>query len=83
MPTLYVENVPHDLYDALRKRAQESRSSISSEVLSLLRINVPTAKEMARRQQLMKRILRIQRPRKGAADVFPSAEETQREDRLR
>ena len=49
----------------------------------LLRSNIPNAKEMARRQDLMKRILRIQRRRKGAAGVLPSAEEMQGEDRLR
>ena len=34
MPTLYVENVPEDLYGALRKRARSNRTSISVEVLS-------------------------------------------------
>jgi hypothetical protein len=30
MPTLYVENVPADLYAALRKRAKQNRTSIAS-----------------------------------------------------
>ena len=83
MPTLYVENVPDDLYAALRKRARANRSSISAEVLSLLRSNVPTPKEIARRQEVFQRILRIQRRRTGSAGSFPSAEEMQREDRER
>jgi plasmid stability protein len=83
MPTLYVENVPADIYDALRKRARESRSSISAEVLSLLKNNVPTAKEVTRRQEVLKRIMRIQRRRPSSAGPFPSTEEMQREDRVR
>ncbi len=59
MPTLYVENVPEDLYEALRARARERRTSISAEVLSLLEKDVPTAKELARRQEFMARILEI------------------------
>jgi plasmid stability protein len=46
MPVLYVENVPNDLYQALRKRARENRKSIAAEVISLLERNVPTAKEL-------------------------------------
>jgi plasmid stability protein len=83
MPTLYVENVPADLYAALRKRATERRTSMSAEVLDLLRRSVPTPKEIARRRALMNRMLRISsrdRPRRG---TFPSAEEMLREDRSR
>ena len=83
MPSLYIENIPDDLYEALRKRARESRSSIAAEVLALLRSHVPTAKEIARRRDLLKRISRIQRRRGGSAGSFPSSEEMQREDRLR
>jgi len=83
MPTLYVENVPEDVYEALRERARENRSSISAEVLALLRSNVPTREEMARRQTLLKRALRIRSRRPGSSGPFPTAEELQREDRLR
>ena len=83
MATLYVENVPDDVYEALRKRARENRSSIAAEVLSLLRSNVPTAKELARRQLLLKRALRLRSQKPGGTGPFASAEESQREDRLR
>jgi len=83
MPTLYVENVPDDVYEALRQRARENRSSIAAEVLSLLRTNVPTAEELARRQLLLKRALRMQSQKPEAPGPFASAEESQREDRLR
>lgn len=82
MPTLYVENVPEDLYQALRARAKANRASIAAEVLSLLRENVPTAGELARRKKIVKRILHIrsQGPKSGR---FPTAEEMIREDRSR
>ena len=83
MPTLYVENVPEDLYQALREQARANQSSIAAEVISLLRSNVPTSKEVARRQEVLKRILGIQRRRTGSERGFPSAEQMQREDRLR
>jgi plasmid stability protein len=82
MATLYVENVPDDLYDALRKRAKENRRSIASEVLSMLEDNVPTKKELARRRSIFERIERLnsgRRPNKA----FPSTEEMIREDRNR
>jgi plasmid stability protein len=37
MPTLYVRNVPFDLYEALRKRAKQNGRSIAAEVIALLR----------------------------------------------
>lgn len=48
MPTLYVENVPEDLYQALRERARSHRKSIAAEILSLLEENVPTASRRCR-----------------------------------
>ena len=83
MPTLYVENVPDDLYEALRARAQEHRKSITAEVLTLLAENVPTAAELTRRKQLLARSRKL-RSKKPAADrTFPTTEEMQREDRGR
>ena len=40
MATLYVENIPDDLYAALRKQAKLRRKSIAQEVISLLEANV-------------------------------------------
>ena len=85
MPTLYVEDVPTDLYDALRNRARANRSSITAEVLSLLRENVPTADELARRAELLQFARRQARrsPRAGSGHRFPSAEEILKQDRSR
>ena len=81
MPTLYVENVPEELYSALRARAAANGKSITAEVLSLLQQNVPTRRELARRQQVLKLAVRLhaQRPRSSS----PPSEELQREDRMR
>lgn len=46
MAILSVENVPDDLYEALRGRARQHRKSIAPEVLALLEENVPTAQEL-------------------------------------
>jgi plasmid stability protein len=73
MATLYVENVPDELYDALRRRAREHRKSISSEVLSLLEENVPTAAELARRKAVLKRALQIRSRRPVSSGPFPSS----------
>jgi plasmid stability protein len=81
MPTLYVENVPRDLYAALRKRAKKNRSSISAEVIALLKQWVPTEKEIARRHEWFLESRRIQAEASGLPG--PSAEEMLREDRER
>jgi plasmid stability protein len=83
MATLYVENVPDDLYKALRKRARENRSSISAEVIKLLQQFVPTEEELARRAEALRFALRAQSRRPLRRGPFPSAEEMIREDRER
>lgn len=83
MATLYVENVPEDIYKALRKRARAKRKSIAAEVISLLEQNVPTAAELKRRAAFYDRLADVRaRPPKGPGP-FPSAEEMIREDRER
>ena len=82
MPTLYVENVPEDLYEALRATARAQKKSISAEVLSLLSENVPTPSEIARRLELMKRASAL-RSQGTFIKNQPSSEDLQREDRDR
>ena len=83
MPTLYVENVPHELYEALRKRARERRKSIAAEVLELLEESVPTASELARRREFVERARKLRAKRPQSPGPFPTTEEMQREDRRR
>lgn len=82
MATLYVENVPEDLYESLRTRARSNRRSISAETLSLLEQLLPTATEVRRRAAFYQRIQRL-RSRKTTTIPGPSAEEVLREDRER
>ena len=83
MATLYVENIPDDLYEALRERARGRRRSIAAEVLELLEDHVPTARELKARQDLLHRILRMHSKRVNSEHSFPSTEEMLREDRER
>jgi plasmid stability protein len=83
MATLYVENVPDDLYKALRQRARESHRSIAAEVLALLGENVPTASELRARRELLRKLEQVRSKRAGARGSFPSAQEMQRRDRAR
>jgi len=83
MPTLYVENVPKDLYQALRARARKNRSSIAAEVIALLKDRVPTAADLKRRQRAFEELMRLQSNVPPGPGPFPSAEEMIREDRER
>jgi plasmid stability protein len=83
MATLYVENVPDDLYEAIRKRARDRRSSIAAEVISVLREKIPTAEELKARQKFLRLVKRMQSKKPLVDKQFPSTEEMLREDRLR
>jgi plasmid stability protein len=82
MATLYVENVPDELYEALRTRARERRRSIAAEVLMLLEENVPTEKELRARRNFLRKLEPLL-ARHKSAKRFPSTEEMLREDRGR
>ena len=83
MATLYVENVPDDLYQALRERARKNNSSIAAEVVGLLKDFVPTEKELRRRRQLFQELAKLRSRPSPSRGPFPSAEEMVREDRNR
>jgi hypothetical protein len=83
MPALYVEKIPDDLYQALRKRARENGTSIAVEVISLLDRNVPTAKELQQRREFYKRMAEFRARVPEGSGPFPTAEEMIREDRDR
>lgn len=83
MATLYVENVPDDLYEGLRNRAKRGRKSIAAEVIELLRENIPTKAELKMRKQLLDRALQMSHKKPLTPGPFPTAEEMIREDRER
>ena len=83
MPTLYVENVPEDLYNALRARAQQNRKSIAAEVITLLSENVVTEAELAQRRKAIERAGQIRNRKPPGKGPFSTAEEMLRDDRAR
>jgi plasmid stability protein len=82
MATLYVENVPDEIYKALRKRARANRKSIAAEVISLLE-HFDRAAELKRRQEFYDRLAELRARPPLTPGPFPSAEEMIREDRER
>ncbi len=83
MATLYVENVPDDLYEALRKRARERRKSIAAEVVSLLQENIPTPDELKARRLFVEQLRSIRDMSSPSRKKFPSSEAMLRKDRSR
>lgn len=83
MATLYVENVPEDVYKALRERARKNRTSMAVEVIQLLEQWVPTAAELKRRQRAFEELAKLSTKPPLTTGPFLSAEEMIREDRER
>ena len=83
MATLYVENVPDDLYEALRKRARSQRRSIAKEVICLLELNIPTESVLRSRRKVLAKLEKLRVAHSPAPGSFPTAEEMIREDRER
>lgn len=83
MATLYVENVPDDIYRALRKLAKNNRSSIAAEVIALLKRQVPTEAELKKRREIYGRLAELRARPPVSPGPFPPAEEMIREDRER
>ncbi|HSL83792.1 MAG TPA: hypothetical protein VLF66_13535 [Thermoanaerobaculia bacterium] len=76
MATLHVRNVPDPTYEALRERAAEHRTSISTEAVRLIERGLRT--DRLRVEELLTRI-EATRPR--ARPGAPSAAELIRRDR--
>jgi len=83
MATLYVENVPDELYEALRKRARLQKRSIAAEVITLLEQNVPTERELRERRAWIRRLQKLRDTPSPSPGPFPTTEEMLREDRER
>jgi plasmid stability protein len=76
MPTLHVRHVPEQTYEALRQRAAERRSSISSEAIRLIERALRT--DRVRVNELLDQ---IEASRVKARAGAPSAAELIRQDR--
>ena len=79
MATLHVENVPDELYEALRARAKRERRSIAGEVIRILEHAVPTEAELARRREAYRAIEEFRS--RVVVQPGPSTEEMIREMR--
>ena len=83
MPTLYVENVPRDLYEAVRKSAKNQRRSIAAEILALLERSFPTEKELKRRREFVRSLRKLDASIPPLSGDSPTSDEMIREDRSR
>jgi len=83
MPALYVQNVPDDLYKALKQRARERHTSMAAEIIEILSAMVPTEEAMERRWAAHRRLSELQKQPSPGPGPFPTAEEMIREDRQR
>lgn len=83
MSVLYVENVPEEIYAALKARARQHRKSISAEVITLLAENIPTEAELTKRRAFAARVGQLRSAPASGTGTYPTVEEMLREDRNR
>ena len=83
MATLYVENIPEELYESLRSHAREHRKSIAAEILTMLEERFPSQRELRKRRQIIRQLEKLRAKPPLTAGPFPSAEQMLREDRER
>ncbi len=82
MPTLYVRDVPSELYERLRHEAASARRSLSAETIVLLRRALTPGQPGLSLEQLVEGADRIREQHSLPADS-PGAAELIREDRER
>lgn len=80
MPSLHVRNIPEDLYERLRCRAQTQRRSLSAEVITLLTWAV---EEVERSPQATLAAIRSRRFFRPAEVGAPDSTSILRQDRER
>ena len=83
MATLYVENVPEELYDALKQRARGRRKSDFGGGAGIVIGAHPHRSGIGAPPELAAAGAQIQRSSSTVKLPFPSSEEMQREDRGR
>ena len=86
MATLYVREVPDELYTALRERAEEEGRSISAEAVSLLKRALGDVTEERRRREAHRAALKRMKEISDSITLpsgYPDSVELLREDRAR
>lgn len=81
MATLYVRDVPSEIYEQLRREAKSARRSLSAETIEVLRRSLSSRSGISL-EQLLQDADRI-RAKHALSDGSPSAAELIREDRDR
>lgn len=72
MPTLQIRDMPEDLYDNLKKSAENARRSMTQQAIVLLEMALPDKNidsEMERRKKVVKEISRGRKLSKKEADL--------------
>jgi len=80
MPILHVRNVPEDLYERLRQRAQAERRSLSAEVITLL---TRAVEETERSPEATLAAIRLRRSFRSGLAGAPESTTLLRQDRER
>jgi hypothetical protein len=83
MATLYVENIPDELYASLRSHARRRRKSIAGQILTMLEERFPSERELKRRRRIVRQLDKLREKPPLSAGPFPSTEQMLREDRER
>jgi hypothetical protein len=83
MATLRIENFDDELYDSLRRRAEERKTSIAVVLAELVQYHIPTESELAARRAYLKELSKTYAKPAPESVAFRSTEETLREDRER
>ena len=83
MSTVYVRNVPDDIYEAIRARARKNRTSITAEVLTVLKQSFPSARELRKRRRIFRQLEKARASAPLRSGPFPSTEQWLRDDRDR
>lgn len=83
MATLYVENVPDEVYEALRNHSRREHRSMAAEVIRMLEQRFPTTAELERRREAFRKIENLQFTKSADAEPLPDSLDMIREDRER
>ena len=78
MATLYVRNIPEELYRALRKRARQHHKTIAEQICTMLEESLPTASVLRKRKKIFRDLENLRFSVPPVRGLFPSSEEMQR-----
>jgi hypothetical protein len=83
MATIYVRDVPEDLYEAVKMLANEKRRSVSAQIIQLLEAGIRDAKRAESQARILDRIDRRRATMRPIRPGEPTSLDWLREDRAR